>query len=175
MNGLDFALGDTVDMLREQVADFAAAEIAPRAAEIDRSNSFPMDLWPKLGALGLLGITVEEEFGGAAMGYLEHVVAMEEISRASASVGLSYGAHSNLCVNQIRRNGSPAQRRRYLPALVSGQHVGALAMSEPGAGSDVVSMRTRAELLGGRYVLNGSKMWITNGPDADVLVVYAKT
>src|SRR5215831_7423965 len=175
MNGLDFGLGDTVDMLRDQVADFAAKEIAPRAAEIDRSNSFPMDLWPKLGAMGLLGITVEEEFGGAGMGYLEHVVAMEEVSRASASVGLSYGAHSNLCVNQIRRNGTPAQRRRYLPALISGEHVGALAMSEPGAGSDVVSMRTRAEWRGGRYVLNGSKMWITNGPDADVLVVYAKT
>jgi isovaleryl-CoA dehydrogenase len=175
MNGLDFALGDTVDMLREQVAGFAAAEIAPRAAEIDRSNSFPMDLWPKLGALGLLGITVEEEHGGAGMGYLEHVVAMEEISRASASVGLSYGAHSNLCVNQLRRNGNAAQRAKYLPRLISGEHVGALAMSEPGAGSDVVSMRTRAEWRGGRYVLNGAKMWITNGPDADVLVVYAKT
>src|SRR5262252_8800529 len=175
MNGLDFALGDTVDMLREQVADFAAAEIAPRAAEIDRSNSFPMDLWPKLGALGLLGITVEEEQGGAGMGYLEHVVAMEEISRASASVGLSYGAHSNLCVNQLRRNANAAQRAKYLPKLISGEHVGALAMSEPGAGSDVVSMRTRAEWRGGRYVLNGAKMWITNGPDADVLVVYAKT
>jgi len=175
MNGLDFALGDTVDMLREQVAGFAAAEIAPRAAEIDRSNSFPMDLWPKLGALGLLGITVEEEQGGAGMGYLEHVVAMEEISRASASVGLSYGAHSNLCVNQLRRNANAAQRAKYLPKLISGEHVGALAMSEPGAGSDVVSMRTRAEWRGGRYVLNGAKMWITNGPDADVLVVYAKT
>jgi isovaleryl-CoA dehydrogenase len=175
MNGLDFALGDTVDMLREQVAGFAAAEIAPRAAEIDRSNSFPMDLWPKLGALGLLGITVEEELGGSGMGYLEHVVAMEEISRASASVGLSYGAHSNLCVNQLRRNGSAAQRTKYLPKLISGEHVGALAMSEPGAGSDVVSLRTRAEWRGGRYVLNGTKMWITNGPDADVLVVYAKT
>jgi isovaleryl-CoA dehydrogenase len=175
MTGLDFALGETVDMLREQVAGFAAAEIAPRAAEIDRSNSFPMDLWPKLGALGLLGITVEEEQGGAGMGYLEHVVAMEEISRASASVGLSYGAHSNLCVNQLRRNGNAAQRAKYLPKLISGEHVGALAMSEPGAGSDVVSMRTRAEWRGGRYVLNGAKMWITNGPDADVLVVYAKT
>jgi len=175
MNGLDFALGDTVDMLREQVAAFAAAEITPRAAEIDRTNNFPMDLWPKLGALGLLGITVEEEHGGAGMGYLEHVVAMEEISRASASVGLSYGAHSNLCVNQLRRNGNAAQRGKYLPKLVSGEHVGALAMSEPGAGSDVVSMRTRAEWRGGRYVLNGAKMWITNGPDADVLVVYAKT
>jgi len=175
MTGLDFDLGETVDMLRQQVADFAAAEIAPRAAEIDRSNNFPMDLWPKLGAFGLLGITVEEELGGAGMGYLEHVVAMEEISRASASVGLSYGAHSNLCVNQIRRNGTKAQALKYLPKLISGEHVGALAMSEPGAGSDVVSMRTRAQHRGDRYVLNGSKMWITNGPDADVLVVYAKT
>jgi isovaleryl-CoA dehydrogenase len=175
MHALDFGLGETADMLRQQVAAFAAAEIAPRAADIDRSNSFPPDLWPKLGALGLLGVTVEEEYGGADMGYLEHVVAMEEISRASASVGLSYGAHSNLCVNQLRRNGSPDQRRRYLPKLVSGEHVGALAMTEPGSGSDVVSMRTRAERRGDRYVLNGSKMWITNGPDADVLLIYAKT
>jgi isovaleryl-CoA dehydrogenase len=175
MSGLNFGLGETVDMLRQQVAEFAAAEIAPRAAEIDRSNSFPTELWPKLGALGLLGITVEEELGGAGMGYLEHVVAMEEISRASASVGLSYGAHSNLCVNQIRRNGSETQRRKYLPKLIAGEHVGALAMSETGAGSDVVSMRTRAERRGGSYVLNGTKMWITNGPDADVVVVYAKT
>ena len=175
MNSLDFGLGETADMLRQQVAAFSAVEIAPRAADIDRSNSFPPDLWPKLGALGLLGITVEEEYGGAAMGYLEHVIAMEEVSRASASVGLSYGAHSNLCVNQLRRNGSPEQRRRYLPKLISGQHVGALAMTEAGAGSDVVSMRTRAEKRGERYVLNGSKMWITNGPDADVLLIYAKT
>jgi isovaleryl-CoA dehydrogenase len=175
MNLLDYGLGETADMLRQQVADFAAAEITPRAAEIDKTNSFPPDLWPKMGALGLLGITVEEEYGGSAMGYLEHVIAMEEISRASASVGLSYGAHSNLCVNQLRRNGSPEQRRKYLPKLVSGEHVGALAMTEPGSGSDVVSMRTRAERRGDRYVLNGSKMWITNGPDADVLLIYAKT
>jgi isovaleryl-CoA dehydrogenase len=175
MTGLDFGLGETVDALREQVAAFAAAEIAPRAAEIDSRNDFPADLWTKFGAMGLLGVTVEEEFGGAGMGYLEHVVAMEEISRASASVGLSYGAHSNLCVNQIRRNGSEAQKQRYLPRLVSGEHVGALAMSEPGAGSDVVSMRLRADRRSDRYVLNGNKMWITNGPDADVLVVYAKT
>ncbi|HXH03850.1 MAG TPA: isovaleryl-CoA dehydrogenase [Candidatus Competibacteraceae bacterium] len=172
---LNFALGETIDMLREQVAAFAAAEIAPRAAEIDRSNEFPVDLWRKLGDLGLLGITVEEDYGGAGMGYLAHIVAMEEISRASASVGLSYGAHSNLCVNQIRRNGNEAQKRKYLPKLISGEHVGALAMSEPGAGSDVVSMRLRAEKRGDRYLLNGTKMWITNGPDADVLVVYAKT
>ena len=173
--GLDFGLGETADMLRDQVAAFAAAEIAPRAAAIDRDNDFPADLWRRMGGLGLLGITVEDEYGGAGMGYLEHVVAMEEISRASASVGLSYGAHSNLCVNQIRRNGTEEQKRRYLPRLISGEHVGALAMSEPGAGSDVVSMRLRAERRGDRYVLNGSKMWITNGPDADVLVVYAKT
>lgn len=172
---LDFDLGEAADMLRGTVAAFAADEIAPRAADIDRSNEFPADLWRKLGALGVLGVTVEEEWGGAGMGYLEHCLAMEEISRASASVGLSYGAHSNLCVNQIRRNGSDEQKRRYLPRLVSGEHVGALAMSEPGAGSDVVGMRTRADKRGGRYALNGSKMWITNGPDADVLVVYAKT
>ena len=172
---LNFDLGETADMLRDTAMNFAAEAIAPRAAEIDRSNEFPRDLWPELGKLGLLGITVEEEFGGAAMGYLEHVVAMEEISRASASVGLSYGAHSNLCINQIRRNGADAQKRRYLPKLISGEHVGALAMSEPGAGSDVVGMKTRADKKGDRYVLNGNKMWITNGPDADVLVVYAKT
>ena len=172
---LDFNLGETADLLREQVQGFCAAEIAPRAAEIDRSNDFPMDLWAKMGAMGLLGITVEEEYGGAGMGYLEHCVAMEEVSRASASVGLSYGAHSNLCVNQLRRNGSASQKAKYLPDLISGRHVGALAMSEPGAGSDVVGMKTRAEKRGDRYVLNGNKMWITNGPDADVLVVYAKT
>jgi isovaleryl-CoA dehydrogenase len=172
---LRFALGDEVEMLRASARAFAAAEIAPRAAEIDRSNQFPMDLWKKLGALGLLGITVEEDYGGAMMGYTAHIVAMEEVSRASASVGLSYGAHSNLCVNQIRRNGSEAQKRKYLPRLVSGEAVGALAMSEPGAGSDVVSMKTRADYRKGKFVLNGSKMWITNGPDADVLVVYAKT
>ncbi|MFD1108533.1 isovaleryl-CoA dehydrogenase [Pseudoroseomonas ludipueritiae] len=175
MMGLDFGLGETVEALRAEVARFAAAEIAPRAAQIDASNNFPADLWRKFGSLGLLGITVEEDYGGAGMGYLEHVVAMEEISRASASVGLSYGAHSNLCVNQIRRNGTEEQRRRYLPGLISGEYVGALAMSEPGAGSDVVSMRLRAERHGDRYRLNGNKMWITNGPDADVLVVYAKT
>jgi len=172
---LRFEHGETIDMLRASVQDFAAKEIAPRAAEIDRTNEFPMDLWPKLGALGLLGITAEEAYGGSALGYLAHIIAVEEISRASASVALSYGAHSNLCVNQIRRNGSEAQRAKYLPKLISGEHVGALAMSEPGAGSDVVSMRLRAELRGDRYLLNGNKMWITNGPDADVLVVYAKT
>ncbi len=172
---LDFDLGETAEAIRETVAEFADREIAPRAEEIDRSNSFPRDLWPKLGALGLLGITVEEEYGGAGLGYLEHVLAMEEVSRASASVGLSYGAHSNLCVNQIRLHGTDAQKRRYLPKLISGEHVGALAMSEPGAGSDVVSMRTRAERRGDRFILNGNKMWITNGPEADVLVVYAKT
>jgi isovaleryl-CoA dehydrogenase len=172
---LRFEHGETIDMLRATVRDFAAREIAPRAAAIDASNQFPPDLWQKLGALGLLGITVEEELGGTQMGYLAHIVAMEEISRASAAVGLSYGAHSNLCVNQLRRNGSDAQRRKYLPRLISGEHVGALAMSEPGAGSDVVGMRLRAERRGERYLLNGNKMWITNGPDADVLVVYAKT
>ncbi len=172
---LDFDLGQTAGMLRESVADFASVEIAPRAASIDESNEFPADLWRKMGGLGLLGITVEEDYGGAGMGYLEHVVAMEEVSRASASVGLSYGAHSNLCVNQIRRNGTEAQKRRYLPGLISGEHVGALAMSEAGAGSDVVSMRLRAERKGDRFVLNGTKMWITNGPDADTLVVYART
>jgi isovaleryl-CoA dehydrogenase len=172
---LDFGLGETLDILRGTVAQFTAAEVAPRAAEIDRSNEFPRDLWPRLGKLGLLGITVEEEYGGAQMGYLAHVVAMEELSRGSAAVGLSYGAHSNLCVNQIRRNGSETQKRQYLPKLISGEHVGALAMSEPGAGSDVVSMKLRAEKKGDRYVLNGSKMWITNGPDADTLVVYART
>jgi isovaleryl-CoA dehydrogenase len=173
--GLNFMLGEDVDALRDAVRDFAQAEIAPRAAEIDRTDQFPMDLWEKMGSLGVLGITVPEEFGGAHMGYLAHMVAMEEISRASASVGLSYGAHSNLCVNQIKRNGTQAQKEKYLPKLVSGQHVGALAMSEPGAGSDVISMKLKAEDKGGYYLLNGSKMWITNGPDADTMVVYAKT
>ncbi len=172
---LDFQLGDTVDLLRETVRAFTDVEIAPRAAEIDQNNEFPADLWRKMGDLGLHGITVAEEFGGADMGYLEHVIVMEEISRASASVALSYGAHSNLCVNQIYRNGTVDQRQRYLPKLVSGEHVGALAMSEAGSGSDVVSMRLRADKQGDHYLLNGNKMWITNGPDADTLVVYAKT
>jgi isovaleryl-CoA dehydrogenase len=176
---LRFEHGETIELLRATVRDFAAREIAPRADAIDRANEFPMDLWRKLGALGLLGVTVEEDYGGTNMGYLAHIVAVEEISRASGAVGLSYGAHSNLCVNQIRRNGSEAQKRRYLPGLISGEAVGALAMSEPGAGSDVVGMRLRAERVksgrGDYYVLNGNKMWITNGPDADVLVVYAKT
>ena len=173
--GLNFMLGEDIDALREAVRDFAQSEIAPRAAEIDRSDQFPMDLWRKMGDLGVLGITVGEEYGGANMGYLAHMVAMEEISRASASVGLSYGAHSNLCVNQIKRNGNASQKQKYLPRLISGEHVGALAMSEPGAGSDVISMKLKAEDKGGYYLLNGNKMWITNGPDADTLVVYAKT
>ncbi len=173
--GLDFDLGSDITMLRDTVVDFAQDKIAPQAAEIDRSNSFPRELWPQLGALGLLGITVEEEWGGSGLGYLAHCVAMEEISRASGAIGLSYGAHSNLCVNQIRRNGNPEQKKHYLPKLISGEHVGALAMSEAGAGSDVVSMRTHADRSGTGYVLNGSKMWITNGPLADALVVYAKT
>lgn len=175
MKFLNFALGETVDMLRESVRDFAEREIAPRAEEIDASNHFPAELWPKLGQLGLLGITVEEEFGGSGLGYLEHAIAMEEISRASASIGLSYGAHSNLCVNQIRLNGTTEQKKRYLPKLCSGEHIGALAMSETQAGSDVLGMQTRAEAKGDHYVLNGTKMWITNGPDANVLVVYART
>ncbi len=172
---LNFDLGETADLLRASVQSFSSDKIAPRAEEIDRTNSFPRDLWPELGGLGLLGITVEEDYGGSGMGYLEHTLAMEEISRASASVGLSYGAHSNLCVNQIRRNGTEEQKQRYLPKLISGEHVGALAMSEPGSGSDVVSMRTRADRKGDRYILNGNKMWITNGPEAETLVVYAKT
>jgi isovaleryl-CoA dehydrogenase len=172
---LDFGLGEDIGLLRDAVQNFAAVEIAPRAAEIDRANEFPADLWKKFGDMGLLGMTAGEEYGGTNLGYLAHIVAMEEISRASASVGLSYGAHSNLCVNQIRRNGSAAQRQKYLPGLISGEHVGALAMSEANAGSDVVSMKLRADRKGDRYVLNGSKMWITNGGDADTLVVYAKT
>jgi isovaleryl-CoA dehydrogenase len=172
---LNFALGDNIDMLRDSVQQFVAKELAPRAASIDSGNDFPADMWRKFGDMGLLGLTVEEEYGGSGLGYLAHIVAMEEISRGSASVGLSYGAHSNLCVNQIRRNGSEAQKRKYLPKLISGEHVGALAMSEPNAGSDVVSMKLRADKQGDRYILNGSKMWITNGPDADTLVVYAKT
>jgi len=175
MPSLNFDLGEDIDLLRDTVAAFAAREIAPLAEQADRDNAFPTPLWRKLGEQGLLGLTVEEEYGGSAMGYLAHVVAMEEVSRASGAIGLSYGAHSNLCVNQLRKNGNAAQKARYLPKLCSGEHVGALAMSEPGAGSDVVSMKLRAEARGDRYVLNGNKMWITNGPDADVLVVYAKT
>ena len=175
MPGLNFQLGEDIDALRDAVYTFAQAEIAPRAAEADRTDQFPMDLWQKFGELGVLGMTVPEEYGGTNMGYLAHMIALEEISRASASIGLSYGAHSNLCVNQIKRNGSEAQKAKYLPKLISGEHVGALAMSEPGAGSDVISMKLKAEDKGGYYLLNGSKMWITNGPDADTLVVYAKT
>jgi len=172
---LDFGLGDVADMLRDTVLSFAQEEIAPLAEEIDRNDSFPRQLWPKMGALGLHGITVDEEYGGSGLGYLEHCVAMEEVSRASGSIGLSYGAHSNLCINQIRRNGSRDQKERYLPKLISGEHVGALAMTEPSAGSDVVSMKTRADKKGDRYILNGSKMWITNCDEADVAVIYAKT
>ncbi|MCV6625380.1 MAG: isovaleryl-CoA dehydrogenase [Cellvibrionaceae bacterium] len=172
---LNFDLGQDIDMLRDAVYQFVQAELAPRAAEIDQSNEFPMDMWRKFGDMGLLGLTVEEEYGGTNMGYLAHVIAMEEISRASASVGLSYGAHSNLCVNQIRKNGSREQKRKYLPKLCSGEHIGALAMSEPNAGSDVVSMKLKAEKKGDKYILNGNKMWITNGPDAHTYVIYAKT
>ena len=175
MTFLNFALGDTTDMLRESVREFAEREIAPLAEKIDKDNYFPTELWPKLGQLGLLGITVEEEYGGSGLGYLEHAVAMEEISRASAAIGLSYGAHSNLCVNQIRLNGTPDQKQRYLPKFCSGEHIGALAMSETQAGSDVMGMQLRAEAKDDHYILNGTKMWITNGPDADVLVVYART
>ena len=174
-SGLDHSLGETIDLIRDTVHQFSSQEIAPRAEEIDRTDTFPRDLWPRLGDLGLLGITVSEEYGGAGLGYLAHAVTMEEISRGSASVGLSYGAHSNLCVNQIFRNGNDDQKQRYLPKLISGEHVGALAMSEPEAGSDVVSMQLRAEKKGDRYVLNGSQMWITNGPEADTLVIYGKT
>ncbi len=173
--GLNFHLGEDIEALRDTVRDFAQAEIAPLAAEADRSDQFPMHLWRKMGELGVLGITVPEEYGGANMGYLAHMIAMEEISRASAAIGLSYGAHSNLCVNQLKRNGNEAQKQKYLPKLISGEHVGALAMSEPGAGSDVISMKLKAEDKGGYYLLNGNKMWITNGPDADTMVVYAKT
>lgn len=173
--GINFDLGEDLDMLRDAVRSFAQVEIAPRAQEVDQIDQFPMDLWKKFGELGLLGLTVSEEYGGTSMGYLAHMVAMEELSRASASIALSYGAHSNLCVNQLFRNGNEAQKTKYLPKLISGEHIGALAMSEPGAGSDVVSMKLRAEKKGDRYILNGNKMWITNGPDADVLVVYAKT
>src|ERR1700704_3506945 len=175
MPPFDFGLGETADALREQVQRFSAAEVAPIAAELDKTDRFPRELWPKMGELGLHGITVEEEYGGWGLGYLEHVIAVEELSRGSAAVGLSYGAHSNLCVNQIRRNGTDEQKKRYLPKLISGEHVGALAMSETGAGSDVVSMRTRADRKGDRFILNGSKMWITNGPVAETLIVYAKT
>ena len=175
MPPFDFGLGETADALRDQVQRFASTEVAPIAAEIDKTDRFPRELWPKMGELGLHGITVEEEFGGSGLGYLEHVIAVEEISRASAAVGLSYGAHSNLCINQIRRTGTEEQKKRFLPKLISGEHVGSLAMSESGAGSDVVSMKLRAEKKGDRYVLNGTKMWITNSPDAQLIVVYAKT